>query len=101
MERLLEVTPTARMPQIYTRDTKPCAILIPEWGSISEDCKRICFAFAFACVVGKNPKTPKLSPMADYAITRGGIGSLVSLVYICDVCTSNERAKISSRVDTR
>ena len=27
--------------------------------------------------------TPKLSPMADDAITRGGIGSLVSLVYIC------------------
>ena len=37
----------------------------------------------FACVVGKNQKTPKLSPMADDAITRGGIGGLGSLVYIC------------------
>ena len=47
-----------------------------------EDRERICFAFAFACVVGKNPKTPKLSPMADDTITRGGIGSFISLVYI-------------------
>ena len=30
-------------------------------------------------VVGKNLKTSKLSPMADNAITQGGIGSLVSL----------------------
>ena len=35
------------------------------------------FCFAFACVVGKNLKTPKLSPMVDDAITRGGIGNLV------------------------
>ena len=51
-----------------------------------KDHKRIYFAFALACVVGKNLKSPpkKLSPMADHAITRGGIGSLVSLVYICD-----------------
>ena len=35
------------------------------------------------CVVGKNPKTSKLSPMADDTITGVGIGSLVSLVYIC------------------
>ena len=34
------------------------------------------------CVVGKNPKTPNLSPMADDAITWGGIGGLGSLVYI-------------------
>ena len=27
----------------------------------------------FVCVVGKNPKTPKLSPMADDAITQAGI----------------------------
>ena len=40
------------------------------------------FAFAFACVVGKNPKTPNLSPMADDAITQGGIGGLGSPVYI-------------------
>ena len=48
-----------------------------------EDCERICLSFIFACVVGKNPKTPKLSPMTDNAITRGGIGGLESLVYIC------------------
>ena len=30
----------------------------------------------------ENLKTPKLSPMADNAIIRGGIGSLGSLVYI-------------------
>ena len=48
-----------------------------------EDRERICFAFDFACVVGKNPKPPKLSSMADDAITRGSIGSLVSLMYIC------------------
>ena len=48
-----------------------------------EDHECICFAFAYACVVGKNLKTPKLSPMTDDAITRGGIWSLVSLVYIC------------------
>ena len=44
-----------------------------------EDCERTCFAFIFTCVVVKNPKTPKLSPMADDAITRSGIGGLVSL----------------------
>ena len=49
-----------------------------------KDCERVCFAFIFACVVGKIPKTPKLSPMADDAITQGGIGGLGSLVYICD-----------------
>ena len=49
-----------------------------------EDRKRIfCFAFSFTCVVRKNPKTPKMSPMADDAITRGGKGSLVSPLYIC------------------
>ena len=53
--------------------------------SAREDCECFCFAFAFACVVGINPKTPKLSPMADDA--RGGIGSLVSLVYICILYT--------------
>ena len=36
------------------------------------------------CVRGRqNPKTPKLSFMADAAITRGGIGGVGSLVYIC------------------
>ena len=46
-------------------------------------CFGFSFLFSFACVVGKILKTPKLSPMADDAITRGGIGSLISLVYIC------------------
>ena len=40
------------------------------------------FCVHFACVVGKKPTT-KLSPMADDPITRGGIGGLVSLVFIC------------------
>ena len=31
----------------------------------------------------KTRRPPKLSPMADDAITRGGIGSLVSPLYIC------------------
>ena len=38
-----------------------------------EDGERICLASSFACVISKNLKTPKLSPMADEAITRGGI----------------------------
>ena len=50
-----------------------------------EDRERICFAFIFGCVVGKNPKTPKLIPIADDANTWGGIGGLVSLVYICEL----------------
>ena len=38
---------------------------------------------AFAYVVGKNPKTPKLSPMADIAITQGGSGKRgISGVYL-------------------
>ena len=40
-----------------------------------------CFYFC-VCVVGKNPKTPNLSPMADDTITQGGIGGLGSHVYI-------------------
>ena len=48
-----------------------------------EDREHICFALAFACVVGKNPKNPKLRTMADDAIARGDIGSLVSPFYIC------------------
>ena len=48
-----------------------------------EDHERIGFGFVFAWVVSKNPKTPKLSPMGDDAITQCGIGGLVSLVYIC------------------
>ena len=36
-----------------------------------EDRGHICFKFVFACVVGKDPKTPKLNPMADDAIYMG------------------------------
>ena len=36
------------------------------------------------CVVGKNPKTPNLSPMTDDVITRGGIRGLGSPLYICE-----------------
>ena len=39
-----------------------------------------CIGFAF--VVGKNPKTPNLSPMADNTLTRGRIGGLRSPVYM-------------------
>ena len=48
-----------------------------------EDREIICFAFVFACVVGKDLKTPKLSPMAGNSITQGVIGGLGFLVYIC------------------
>ena len=44
--------------------------------------EHICFVFIFAFVVGKNPKTPKLSPMVAHNITWGGIEGLGSLVYI-------------------
>ena len=44
-------------------------------------------AFVLACVVGKNLKTPNLSPLADDAITRGSIQSLGSPLYICETLT--------------
>ena len=44
---------------------------------------RILLAFVSACVVSKNPKTLNLSPMADDAITWGGIRGLGSPLYIC------------------
>ena len=50
-----------------------------------KDRGRICIAFVFACVVGKNPKTPNLSPMADDPITRGSIGGLGSPMCIYGV----------------
>ena len=49
-----------------------------------EDHEHICFVYSLASVVGKNPKSPKLSPMADNAITQGSKGGLGSLVYICE-----------------
>ena len=47
-----------------------------------KDHGRINFAFVFACLVGKNPNTLKLSPMADDTMTWGSTGGLGSLVYI-------------------
>ena len=47
-----------------------------------KDCGCFCFAYVFVCVVGKNPKTPNLRPMADDAITRDGVGCLGSHMYI-------------------
>ena len=49
---------------------------------------RICCACIFAFVVIKNPKTLKLSPMADDAITQDVIGGLRSLVFFC--CTNSQ-----------
>ena len=43
--------------------------------------------FSCVCMVNKNLKTPKLSSMADDAITQGGIG-LGFLVHICGLSTS-------------
>ena len=63
---------------------------------VCEDRERICFAFISACVVGKNPKTPKLSPMADDTMTRGGIGGLGSLVYICVLISGVSENKLLS-----
>ena len=57
----------------------------------------------FACVVGKKPKTPNLSPMADDAITRGGIRGLGSPLYICgappprSALTARPRASIQEK----
>ena len=50
---------------------------------VHEDSGRI----GFAWVVGKNLKTPNLSPMADGTITQGGIQGLGSPLYICGQCS--------------
>ena len=55
-----------------------CSLSSLKINTARKDHGRIWFAFVFACVVGKNPKTPNLSPMADDAIMRSGI----SLVYL-------------------
>ena len=47
-----------------------------------KDRGNICIAYVFGVCGRQNPKTPHLSPMADDAITRGGIGGLGSPVYI-------------------
>ena len=57
--------------------------------TLREDCGRICFAFIFACGRQK-PEDPNLSPMADDAITQGGIGGLGSPVYIYGYHTHGE-----------
>ena len=54
----------------------------------STDRRHIGFAFVFACVHGmmaRTPKTSKLGPMADDAITWGRKEDLGSLVYIYGV----------------
>ena len=51
-----------------------------------EDRERICFAFPLVFVCRQKPEDSQTEPRADDAITRGGIGDLVSLVYIC-ACT--------------
>ena len=43
--------------------------------------------FLRVCTGRQNPKTPKLIPIADDAITQGGIGGLVSMVSICGIFT--------------
>ena len=59
-------------------------------------------AFVFACVVTKIPKTPKLIPMADDAITWGGIGGVGYVVYICDytLVVNSEIIKIRNAILT-
>ena len=49
-----------------------------------EDRERIGFAFAFACLVGKNPKSLSWAPWMTTPYM-GGIAGLGSLVYICDI----------------
>ena len=53
------------------------------------------FICVFSCVCGwQKPEDPKLSLMAD-AITWGGIGGLVSLVYImCGACNSKNITEV-------
>ena len=51
-----------------------------------KDCGRVGFCVG-AFMAGKHLKTPKLSPVADNAITWGGIRGLGSLMYICDAYT--------------
>ena len=56
-----------------------CLMVHKDGGSIG-------FVFVFACMVGKKLKTPKLSPMADNAITQSYMGwyrrSGISGVYL-------------------
>ena len=51
------------------------------------------YCVCFCVHVGKNQKTPNLSPMADDAITRGDIGGLGSPVYICGLYTVQHKDK--------
>ena len=66
--------------------------------TVHNDCGRICIAFVSSCVVGKNPKDPNLSPMADDAITRGNVGGLGIAGYIYGY--SLGEVSISSGVNT-
>ena len=48
-----------------------------------KDRRQILFVFVSMRVVGQNVNTPNSSPMADNAITQGGIRGLGSPLYIC------------------
>ena len=48
-----------------------------------KDHGRICFAFVFCMCGQQKPEDPNLSPMADDAITLGGIQGLESPFYVC------------------
>ena len=50
---------------------------------VFKDHERVYFAFVFACLVGKNLKTPNLNPLAEEAIIQGCIQGLGSPLYIC------------------
>ena len=107
--RIIDIC-VAAQPQICTRDPRICAILIPARGSncgslgfsnnqnnrgssgayvtcslsVKTNTRKTLQLFCVcSCMWSANPKTPELSPMADDAIPRGGIGGLGSLVYIC------------------
>ena len=54
---------------------------------------KIVHVFVFACVVGKNLKTPTLSPLAEDAIIQGSIRGLGSPLYICAYSISNPSLK--------
>ena len=48
---------------------------------VHEDCVPIGFVLVFACMVGKNPKTPQTEPHAG--VNKDGAGSRIPGVYQC------------------
>ena len=67
--------------------------------TVTQDHGRICFTFAFVCVICRNLKTPNLCPMADNAITRGSIQGLGSLVYVCGTGTHAQLQQFMHKID--